>query len=52
MPLYKEFLRATAVMSVEDAGRVAGIELTDPAFWRMSLEGFKRETEEFIALCS
>ncbi|MCR4772121.1 MAG: M3 family oligoendopeptidase [Oscillospiraceae bacterium] len=52
VPLYKKFLRATAVMSVEDAGRVAGTELTDPDFWRMSLEGFKRETEEFIALCS
>lgn len=51
VPLYKKFLKATAVMTVEDAGRVAGIELSDPAFWRMSLDVFKKETEEFISLC-
>ena len=51
VPLYKKFLKATAVMSVEDAGKVAGIDLTDIAFWRSSLEGLAREVEEFGKLC-
>jgi len=51
VPLYKRFLKATAVMSVEDAGKVAGIDLTDIAFWRTSLEGLAAEIEEFGKLC-
>lgn len=51
VPLYKKFLKATACMSVEDAGRVAGIDLTDIAFWRSSLEGLAQEVEAFGKLC-
>ena len=51
VPLYKKFLKATAVMSVEDAGRVADIDLTDIAFWRSSLSGLAQEIEEFTKLC-
>ena len=51
VPGYKRFLKATAVMSVEDAGKVAGIDLTDPAFWRSGLEALAGEVEEFGRLC-
>ena len=52
VPRYKGFLKATAVMSVEDAGRAAGIDLTDPAFWRSGLEALAKEVEEFGRLCA
>ena len=51
VPRYKGFLKATAVMSVEDAGKAAGIDLTDPAFWRSGLEALAKEVEEFGRLC-
>ena len=51
VPKYKSFLKAAAVMTAEDAGKVAGIDLTDPAFWRSALEGLAKEVEEFGELC-
>ncbi len=48
---YKSFLKATTVMTAEDAGKVAGIDLTDVNFWRSGLEGLAREVEEFGELC-
>ena len=51
VPRYKRFLKATAVMSVEDAGAVAGIDLTDREFWRAGLEALAAEVEEFGKLC-
>ena len=51
MPKYKSFLKATAVMTAEDAGKVAGIDLTDVNFWRSGLEGLAKEVEEFGELC-
>ena len=48
---YKSFLKATAVMTAEDAGKVAGIDLTDVDFWRSGLEGLAKEVEEFGELC-
>ena len=51
IPKYKSFLKATAVMSAEDAGKVAGIDLTDVDFWRSGLEGLAQEVEEFGRLC-
>ena len=51
VPKYKSFLRATAVMTAEDAGKVAGIDLTDVNFWRSGLEGLAKEVEEFGELC-
>ncbi len=52
VPKYKRFLKATAVMTAEDAGKVAGIDLTDVDFWRSGLEGLAKEVEEFGRLCS
>ena len=51
VPRYKSFLKATAVMTAEDAGKVAGIDLTDVDFWRSGLEGLAKEVEEFGELC-
>ncbi len=51
VPKYKSFLKAAAVMTAEDAGRVAGIDLTDADFWRSGLEGLAEEVEEFGELC-
>ncbi len=51
VPRYKRFLKATAVMTAEDAGKVAGIDLTDVDFWRSGLEGLAKEVEEFGELC-
>ena len=51
VPRYKSFLKATAVMCAEDAGKVAGIDLTDVEFWRSGLEGLTGEVEEFGELC-
>lgn len=48
---YRAFLKATAEMSAEDAGRVAGIDLTDVAFWRSSLEGLAKDVEAYCRLC-
>ena len=51
LPRYKRFLKATAVMSVEDAGAAGGIDLTDRNFWRSGLEALAKEIEEFGKLC-
>ncbi len=51
VPKYKRFLKATAVMSAEDAGKVADIDLTDVEFWRAGLAGLAGEVEEFGELC-
>ncbi len=51
VPRYKRFLKATAVMSAEDAGKVAGIDLASADFWRSGLETLAREVEEFGELC-
>ena len=51
VPKYKRFLKAAAVMSAEDAGKVADIDLTDVNFWRSGLEGLAKEVEEFGELC-
>ncbi len=47
---YRELLHATPVMSVEDTAMIAGIDLTDPDFWRMSLESYREKIEEFKRL--
>ena len=38
MPLYKALLHATSVTCVEDTAKIAGIDLTDKAFWRQGLQ--------------
>ena len=37
-------------MSVEDTAKIAGIDLTDKAFWKMGLESFARQIDEFVKL--
>ena len=50
IPKYRELLHATPVMSVEDTAMIAGIDLTDREFWRMSLESYRERVEEFKRL--
>ena len=47
---YKEMLRATAVMDIEDCAKIAGIDLTNKAFWCEGLEVIKKEIDEFCEL--
>ena len=47
---YRELLNATPVKSVEDTAMIAGIDLTDKEFWRMSLESYRSRVEEFKRL--
>ena len=37
-------------MNVEDTAMIAGIDLTDRNFWRMSLESYREKVEEFKRL--
>jgi pepF/M3 family oligoendopeptidase len=45
-------LRSTGKMTVEDAAKVVGIDLTDPSFWKKGLETIKQDIEEFISITS
>ena len=47
---YKEMLRATAVMDIEDCAGIAGIDLTSKEFWCEGLEVIKKEIDEFCRL--
>lgn len=50
VPKYQALLRATTVMSVEDAAKQAQINLEDPQFWRNSLKTVESMIDEFIRL--
>ena len=50
VPKYKKLLNATSVMSVEDTAKIAGIDLTDKAFWKQGLRSFADEIDEFERL--
>ncbi|HWT75065.1 MAG TPA: M3 family oligoendopeptidase [Mobilitalea sp.] len=50
IPKYRALLKATTVMSVEDAAKQAEINLEDPQFWRTSLKTVESMIEEFIRL--
>lgn len=50
VPKYKALLKATTVMSVEDAAKQAGIDLENPDFWRKSLKTVEEMIEQFISL--
>ena len=47
---YKKLLYTTTVASVEDTAAVAGIDLTDKAFWMDALQGIADMVDEFIQL--
>lgn len=50
LPKYRALLHATTVSSVEDVAKMAGIDLTQPDFWRSSLALVAESIEEFLAL--
>ena len=50
VPKYRKLLNATSVMSVEDTAKIAGIDLTDKAFWKRGLRSFAQEIDEFERL--
>ena len=47
---YNRLLEATTVSSVEDVAAMAGIDITQPDFWRDSLAIVETMIDEFIAL--
>ncbi len=48
LPKYRALLKATTVENVEDVALIAGIDLTDPEFWRKSLQLISDQIDEFI----
>jgi oligoendopeptidase F len=50
VPKYKDFLYATPVATAEDAAKVAGIDLTDRAFWQDAMGMLEEKVEQFCAL--
>lgn len=47
---YKELLRATSVMDVEECAKIAGVDLTDRTFWCEGLKTIADEIDEFCEL--
>lgn len=43
VPLYKEMLHATSVNDVEETAKIAGIDLTDKAFWASACSPCRRD---------
>ncbi len=50
VPVYKKLLHATSVNDVEDTAFIAGIDLTDKAFWEAGLASMAEEIDELCAL--
>lgn len=50
VPTYKQLLRTTTVATAEDTARVAGIDLTDKAFWRAALQEVSEKIDLFCQL--
>ncbi len=50
VPKYKQLLHTTPIATAEDTARVAGIDLTDPDFWRSALETVSENIELFCKL--
>ncbi len=48
LPKYRALLKATTVQNVEDVALIADIDLTDPEFWRKSLQLIADKIDEFI----
>ena len=49
LPKYRALLKATTVDTVEHVAGIAGIDLTNPEFWRKSLQIIADRIDEFIA---
>jgi oligoendopeptidase F len=50
VPKYKKLLHTTTVATAEDTAKVAGIALTDKAFWRDALQTIANQIDELCAL--
>lgn len=50
VPVYKKMLSSTGVMSVEDAARIVGVDLTRVEFWSTGLAELAAKIDEFEAL--
>ena len=50
VPKYKAFLYATPVATAEEAAKVAGIDLTDKAFWQAAMQAIGENVEAFCRL--
>ena len=48
LPKYRALLKATTVDTVEHVAGIAGIDLTQPDFWRTSLQVIADKIDEFI----
>ncbi len=49
LPKYRALLKATTVDTVENVAGIAGIDLTEPDFWRKSLKTITDKIDLFIA---
>ena len=50
MPKYKKLLFTTTVATAEDTAKVAGIDLTDKAFWCSALQTIADQIDLFCQL--
>ena len=50
MPKYKKLLYTTPIATAEDTAKVAGIDLTDQAFWRDALQTVADKIDLFCQL--
>ncbi len=50
LPKYRALLKATPVCGVEDAARLADIDLANPEFFRKSLQSYADRIDEFLKL--
>ncbi len=50
VPKYKKLLHTTTVATAENTAKVAGIDLTDKAFWRAALQTIADQIDLFCAL--
>ena len=48
LPKYRALLKATTVDTIENVALIAGIDLTEPEFWRKSLQIIADKIDEFI----
>lgn len=52
VPLYQKLLKATTTHTCEEVAAVAGIDVSDVAFWRSSLTVIEKRIDQFIELTS
>ena len=50
VPKYKQLLHTTPIATAEDTAKVAGIDLTDKAFWRAALQTIADRIDQFCQL--